>query len=247
MTKSIFKNIFLTLSFMICCGLWLTAQPNGEERKMGQGGGVGQVEKMAQELGLNDEQKKQMQAINQEMAQKRRETGKNLTPEDRKAAMDKIKAEHDTKIKAILTAEQQTKFTEIQENRPRVNRERQEVKPEKLAEKLGLDEAQNAEFKKITDETKAKMKEIRSSTVSPEEKKAALKQLEEAQEEKLKTVLNNEQYEKYLTEKGETKERIQEKMKAKKKMKKEKKKKKAKKAKKEKKAKKQATTTEEVK
>ncbi len=91
-------------------------RPNPEERAKAM------TEKMAKELELTEDQQKQVLAINLEYAQKREAemAKRKVEMEARRAKMEEAKAEakeQNTKINAVLTEEQKSKWTEIkQEN-----------------------------------------------------------------------------------------------------------------------------------
>jgi Spy/CpxP family protein refolding chaperone len=77
--------------------------------------------RVAAELKLTDEQKPKFEAVMKEAGEKRRalrdET--SLTPEQRREKMMAIQEEVKTKLKAILTPEQMTKWEEMAKQRPR--------------------------------------------------------------------------------------------------------------------------------
>ncbi|HXG48575.1 MAG TPA: hypothetical protein VNO52_13180 [Methylomirabilota bacterium] len=85
----------------------------------GFGGGPERVEQMAKELGLSDEQKKQIQAVYDEQTKKMQELRENqsLSREDRFAKYRELAEATNAKIKPILNAEQQEKWAKMQQNR----------------------------------------------------------------------------------------------------------------------------------
>lgn len=94
----------------------LCAQEKKEGKKR-EGPGVGQREdmmkerlaKMSEELKLNDEQKKKVEALMKTQAEKRREL-RSATPEERREKAKALGEEMDKKMKEILTAEQYEKW-----------------------------------------------------------------------------------------------------------------------------------------
>lgn len=89
-------------------------RPNRAERP---GGGPGQrgdmLKKMAEELGLSDEQKTKLQ----EVFKAQREAMKDLSPEERREKMKESREEMNAKVKEILTAEQYAKWEKIRDER----------------------------------------------------------------------------------------------------------------------------------
>jgi Spy/CpxP family protein refolding chaperone len=121
-------------------GLTLQAQDAPKDNPPGQRGGPGMrgpnIEQMAKELNLSDEQKTKVKAALEERMQKARELRQdtNLSQEDRRAKMQEIQKAFTAKMKEILTAEQ---FEKWQKNLPQRNRPGQNgaEKPAKKADK----------------------------------------------------------------------------------------------------------------
>lgn len=112
------KKIILTLGLMAFIGLSAMAQQRGGERPSPEQRATKMTEKMAEELSLSADQKKQILEINLERAKKmdqdRAERMKET--EARKAEMDARREEmkrQDEKIKSVLTEEQLGKWEEI--------------------------------------------------------------------------------------------------------------------------------------
>jgi broad specificity polyphosphatase/5'/3'-nucleotidase SurE len=105
------KKIILTLGLMASIGLSAMAQKRGGERPSPEQRATKMTEKMAEELSLTADQKKQVLEINlaqaKKMDQERQDQMK--ANEARKAEMKK----QDEQIKAVLTEEQLGKWEEI--------------------------------------------------------------------------------------------------------------------------------------
>lgn len=105
------KKIILTLGLMASIGLSAMAQQRGGERPSPEQRATKMTEKMAEELSLTADQKKQVLEINlaqaKKMDQERQDQMK--ANEARKAEMKK----QDEQIKAVLTEEQLAKWEEI--------------------------------------------------------------------------------------------------------------------------------------
>jgi Spy/CpxP family protein refolding chaperone len=186
-------------------------------RKEGQAGSKGRPDfkgKPFEDLGLSGEQQAKFKAANQEMAQKRRAVVEgSQTQEQKKAAMDKIRTEHDAKIKSILTSEQYAKFSEARENRPKGGRkgEMGQGRPdfEKVSKELGLSNEQEAKFKSANEAAKAELESIRKSDMTQDEKKVALKEARATHDAKIKSILTKEQYERFNAAKQARKEKVE--------------------------------------
>lgn len=112
------KWIFAT-GFMVLISFSTFAQRKGEDRPSAEERATRNTERMAEELTLTDAQKKQVLAINLEFV-KKNEAERKAEAEARKAEMEAKKAElkeQDTKIQAVLTEEQKTKWAEIKAER----------------------------------------------------------------------------------------------------------------------------------
>jgi Spy/CpxP family protein refolding chaperone len=112
------KKIILTLGLMASIGLSAMAQQRGGERPSPEQRATKMTEKMAEELSLTADQKKQVLEINlaqaKKMDQERQDQMK--ANEARKAEMDARREEmkkQDEQIKAVLTEEQLGKWEEI--------------------------------------------------------------------------------------------------------------------------------------
>ena len=94
-------------------------RPNRPERPGGGPGGPrgeqrgDMLKKVAEELGLSDEQKTKLQ----EVFKSQREAMKDLSPEDRREKMKESRDAMNAKLKEILTAEQYAKWEKIRAER----------------------------------------------------------------------------------------------------------------------------------
>ena len=108
------------LAFATLIALNATAadKPKGEgkERPAGVRAGSG---KIAEELGLTAEQKSKFEGIQKQTAEQRKalRDDTSLTPEQRREKAKALGEETKGKLKEILTAEQLTKFEDMQKNR----------------------------------------------------------------------------------------------------------------------------------
>ena len=75
------------------------------------------LDEMTKELTLSATQKTRIQAIQEDLAAKRKALPQTLSREERRAKMTTNRAAADTKIKALLSPEQQTKYDALQARR----------------------------------------------------------------------------------------------------------------------------------
>ncbi|TAH18664.1 MAG: hypothetical protein EAZ08_10765 [Cytophagales bacterium] len=115
---------------LIVCALFLAASNLSFAQKHDRGNGEKQVQKLKTELQLSDEQVAKVQAAT---AKRSAQIGsvKEEAKKDRKEKMSKAKAamdEFDAEMKAVLTPEQYTKFTELKDDRKEKIKERRKNK-----------------------------------------------------------------------------------------------------------------------
>jgi len=91
-----------------------------------------QTEQMVKDLGLNDTQKTKVEAINKKYSTKMGEIFQSAGG-DREKAREKMKAmrtEKNVELKGVLTAEQYTKFEELEKKRMEERRQNGQAKPD---------------------------------------------------------------------------------------------------------------------
>ncbi len=118
------KVVFLALAIILFAGNVLAQTPQSTERNRDRGPVNREqrmkmrLERLNQQLNLNDEQKKKVEALfNDEEAQmsKLREQQSDNREQNR-AAFEKMRTERNAKMKEILTPEQFSKYTEMNKN-----------------------------------------------------------------------------------------------------------------------------------
>ena len=98
----------------------------------GPGGRGDMMKKMAEELNLTDDQKEKLKPIMKEQGEKMKALfdDSSISQEDKRAKMKELREANATKIKAILTPEQTTKFEAMQkENQERMKKYNEGHKP----------------------------------------------------------------------------------------------------------------------
>ena len=153
-----------------------------------QGEKEGRLERLSKELGLTDEQKRQLEAA--------------------------FKAQQDA-IKSILTPEQLAKWEELKaqhrgdrdENKEAQNHEGEHWKNggpvEHLAKELGLSDAQKSQIQALFKAQQPAIKAIRENTsLTPEQKKEQVSAIFEGIKQQIKSILTPEQQQKFAAMKG---------------------------------------------
>lgn len=115
--KTKMKSVLFSVMAAVGLSLALPAQaqsggdaagkPNKERRDADP---AERLQRMKEHLGLSDAQVTEIKAIfaaeREEVMAKRKELGKDATPEDRKEAMQEIRAKYRTQLEAVLTEDQ---------------------------------------------------------------------------------------------------------------------------------------------
>lgn len=100
----------------------------GMHRKMARVHGRHGMKHMAEELGLSDAQKTQLKGIHEQQRDKARELRQNesLTKEQKLEQMKTLRESTKTQVQGVLTAEQQTRLTEMKAQKKQRMQERKE-------------------------------------------------------------------------------------------------------------------------
>jgi len=108
------KKIILTF-LVASITLISNAQQNGQKgQRMDP---KAQTEKMASDLGLNDDQKSKVLTVNTDASTKRQALRSNESdPSNRRADMKKIETDRDGALKGILTDDQYKKYVQMRED-----------------------------------------------------------------------------------------------------------------------------------
>lgn len=151
--------------------------------------GVFSLDRLRTELNLTPDQVSRLEAIRQAHQTQRRAimADTSLTREARRARlMDLRKSTHD-QMMAVLTPEQRTKLQQLREQRKAAFFDR-------MATELGLTADQRTEVKAIHDQKMADIAAVRAdATLTPEAKRARIREIRAAAMERLRGVLTPEQ------------------------------------------------------
>jgi hypothetical protein len=156
------------------------------------------------ELNLTDEQKEKLKPIWQEQMQKMRELwqDQNLSRQEKMEKFKTMREEMEPKLKPILTAEQLEKW---QKQRSAQGREGLQD----ALKELNLTDAQKEKLKPLWQEQAQKVRELRQDkNLSPQEKMAKVKVIQEEMEPKLKQILTGEQFEKWQKQREKMRDQI---------------------------------------
>jgi Spy/CpxP family protein refolding chaperone len=145
------------------------------------------------ELKLTDAQKEKLKPIWQEQMQKMRELwqDQSLSQQEKMQRFKALQKEMQPKLKEILTAEQLEKWQQQRGTQDRAGLQ-------DALKDLNLTEDQKAKLKPLWQEQAEKVRELREDkNLSPPEKMAKVKAIQEEMEPKLKQVLTGDQFEKW--------------------------------------------------
>ena len=200
---------------MIFFGLMIVSTVMFAQRKMGpMERAAKQAERMKTELGLDDVQYKAVKAINEDHAAKLSKVwhDSTMSKDTKHQQMKALHNEREAALKKVLSAEQHKKLA--------ANRSEQRTKhgarmagprgdfTERMQKELSLTDEQTEKIKAINREFGQQFRSLRNdSTISKEDNTARIKQLRDEYQKKLKTVLNEEQFNKWEKLKTEHKRR----------------------------------------
>lgn len=154
---------------------------------------------MMKELNFSEAQKSTLRANRESLRQKLQQLEKeeNITVKEyrsRKAALIK---ENRAAMQSVLTPEQQQNMAEMKMKREQQNKERDNLRVEKMKSTLSLTSEQAAQIKSQQEAVRMKQQAIRENeTLSMEQKKQQMKALHESARQERMKVLTAEQQEK---------------------------------------------------
>jgi len=156
-------------------------------------------------LNLTDAQKQQAKQIREDFKKQMKDLkDQGLTEEQLKEKRRELaKQEHD-KMQSILTAEQREKAKDLRKEEKKERKDdwkdRKEdgaKRAEKMKEELDLTDAQSTQLKSINENFRKEMKAIHeNSSLTGEQKKQQMKQLQQKHKEQIQSLLTAEQKEK---------------------------------------------------
>jgi len=199
---------FLLAAFL----LGTTASALAQHTIKGKGQGD-MLEKMKSELELSDQQVADWKALNETLSDQRRElmSDRDMSREDRMAAMQELRAEREAGLSDILSEEQYAKYEQMKmEAREEFSTRMQGRKAEmqqKVIEELELNDDQVTSWERLNEDYSTQQRDILTDgNLSREEKKAELQTLQNQKEADLGAILTEEQMRQYEQMKSEMKE-----------------------------------------
>jgi Spy/CpxP family protein refolding chaperone len=173
-----------------------------------------QAEHMKKELGLDEVQYKAVKAINEEHAGKVMKLfgDSTISQEAKHQQMKTLRNEKETALRKVLTEEQHKKRLANQSDHHRKHGAKMAKHrgnyAGRMQKELSLTDEQNAKMKAINREFGQKFRALRNdSTLSKEDNQTKMKQLKVEYQEKMKSVLTEEQFEKWEQLKSEHRRR----------------------------------------
>lgn len=157
-------------------------------------------EYMKKELSLTDDQYAKVKSINQTFGERFRNLRRDSTTskEAARAEMKKIRDEHATALKGVLTDKQYEQWTALKKSRKGIRGRRERA--EYLKKELLLNYDQYSKVKAIDERFGKQFKTLRSdSTMSGETARVAFKKIRDEKNTAIKSVLTPDQYEKWLS------------------------------------------------
>ena len=173
-----------------------------------------QAEKMKTELGLDEVQYKAVKAINEDHARKSTKIWRDstLSKEARQQQMKAFHTEKEAALQKVLTEAQRKKLAENRADQrskhgARMARDHGDY-ADRMKKELSLSDDQTEKVKAINREFGQKFRTLRSdSTISKDDNKNRMKQLRDEHQKTLKSVLTEEQSDKWEKMKSEHKRR----------------------------------------
>lgn len=169
-------------------------------------------ERIRKELALTDDQYKDVKSIDKQFSGKFSELRRDstLTKEVRNQKMKSLHTEKEAALKKVMTDEQFTKFKDIKTTRAKKFRHaKRQLSGDhalKMQRDLSLSDKQTSKIKAFDKEYGEKLRELRKdSATSKDESRKHYKQLHNEHRTKIKSVLTDEQLQKWEAQRKERK------------------------------------------
>jgi hypothetical protein len=172
-----------------------------------------EAEQMRKELALTEAQYASVKSINEKYALKAQEirADSSAAKDESKDKFKAARSEKDSELKKVLTAEQMAKWNAIKSSKKQskaVSKGKGGKYGEKVKSDLSLSDDQYVKFQALNKQIKDRHVEVKNnSALSDEQKKDELKKLKKEHNEKMKTILNEDQLKKWNDMKEQNKKR----------------------------------------
>ena len=196
------------LSIIAIIAISLSAAAQEKRQKMHDKGGFQEGKhrpgkphnrQMMKELNFSEAQKSKLRANRESFRAKMQQLEKeeNITVKEYKTRKQALHKENRAAMQSVLTPEQQQKMADMKLKREQQNKERENVRLEKMKSNLSLTNEQAAQIKSQQEALHLKQKSIRENeSLSMEQKKEQMKALQESARQERMKVLTAEQHEK---------------------------------------------------
>ena len=196
------------LSIIAVIAITISASAQEKRHKMHEKGGFNEGKhrpgkahnrQMMKALNFSEAQKSKLKANRESFRVKMQQLEKeeNITVKEYKARKEALHKENRAAMQSVLTPEQQQQMADMKLKREQQNKEREQVRLEKMKTNLSLTNEQAAQIKSQQEAFHNKQKAIRENeSLSIEQKKVQMKALQESARQERMKVLNAEQLEK---------------------------------------------------
>jgi protein CpxP len=205
----IMKKYSLLMGLMIVSTIIFAQQNADAPARPGKHG-----DRLKKELALTDDQFNSVKSINKDFGARASELRKDstLTKESKHQKGKDLRAEKDAALKKVMSEEQYSKFTDIRSARAKKSghgrKHQSGDRALKMKKALSLSDEQTSEIKTLDKEYSEKFQKIRrDSTVSKEMKKTQARQLNDEHRVKTKSVLTDDQLQKWEAQRKARKNR----------------------------------------
>ena len=196
------KNLNVVLvSLLLTFGVG--AQENDQKKSPEEKAKV-MTERLAEEVGLNETQKIEIEKINAQYISdmKAIKADESKDEDQKREAFKELRQNHKTQVEAQLTEEQKAKLSAAREERkdaPKLTPEEKAAKKtEKMKAELGLSEEQAAKIGDLNQTVALKIAAIKNDeSMTPERKKQFIQGNKKDYQKALKTILTQDQMKKY--------------------------------------------------
>ena len=179
----------------------LAGQEEGQrQRRRPQAGR--QTQRLADELGVTEEQREQLPQIGRTQSEAVRAIRQDdsLSNEEKRAKVRELNQARQDQIRGMLTPDQQQKSDELRQRRREgagERRPRRQGRGQGLGEALDLSEEQREQLGQLRSEQREQIQALRNDeSLSTEEKRAKTRELRQAQQSRMQEILTPEQQEK---------------------------------------------------
>lgn len=199
------KKVMFTLLAGLVFSMGIQAQDIPQRKREGWQGQSPRHQRMQkhrhlqQQLNLTEAQKEQFKTEREAFRQKMEELKKNenITVKEWKARQQKIRQDHQDRMQNILTPEQKNKVKELREKAETRKKEMADRRFDHLKTRLALTEQQSADLQKSRLQLEQELKALRENkSLTPELRREKVKAIMKQHQEKMKSVLTEEQKEK---------------------------------------------------